>query len=192
VASVVAGRWRDGACRSVALAEHARELLVDYGPMSVKRCVKRSDIREPAGGCERGALGSVGRKHLRLLVVAVLKAVLDVAQEDVGVAQRRDRRLRQQATLGDDGKGRKRPADAQRRFAPAPYELQRLDDELDLADPARPELDVGPVVLPLALLGNLAVDVTQPSYASKSRYPRTRRVSPTRRARRGAIHQRAP
>ncbi len=54
------------------------------------------------------------------------------------------------------------PADPQRRLAAAADDLQRLHDELDLADAAGAELDVRPVVAPLALLADLAMHVAQP------------------------------
>ena len=53
------------------------------------------------------------------------------------------------------------PRAAQAGLAPAAHELQRLHDELDLANAAGPELDVLRVVVALALLGDLAMDVAQ-------------------------------
>ena len=89
--------------------------------------------------------------------------MLEIAQEDIGVlADRVDRRRRKKAALGERREGRQRAAGAQVGLAPAAHELQRLHDELDLANAARAELDVVRVIVALALLGDLPMDVAQP------------------------------
>ena len=50
---------------------------------------------------------------------------------------------------------------AQRRVAPAVNELERLADELDLADAAGPQLDVAPHPLAFHLLGDQGLHVAQ-------------------------------
>ena len=57
------------------------------------------------------------------------------------------------AALGQPGQRAQRRALAQRRVGPAVDELEELDGELDVAQPARAELD-----LPLGLVGRDVVD----------------------------------
>src|SRR6185503_19813557 len=62
-----------------------------------------------------------------------------------------------QRFLTEDGKRLHRRPDAQRRVAAAADELERLHDELDLADPARAELDVLGELAPLLVAAHFGV-----------------------------------
>ncbi len=82
------------------------------------------------------------RKALRLLVGDHLQAMFDSPQERIGLAQVVDR-LRADPLVGAkplEHVERARPAHLQ--TAAAENELLRLDEKLDLADAASPELDV--------------------------------------------------
>ena len=153
-----------GASRRVARSRRAEEVpeLRGYGrPMrgelGIEGCGSGGAHRQR----ERVALPGVGRQRLRLPVVAVLQAVLELAQIQVSVPQRADRRGGEESSIGGDGEGRQGPARPQSRLAAAANELQRLDDELDFANAAWPELDVLRVVVAPALLADLAVNVAQ-------------------------------
>ena len=101
-------------------------------------------------------------KRLRLLVVAILQPVLDVAQErGTRRAAHATADARQQSPRRDRVERGQRAADAKRRLASAAHDLQRLHDELDLADAAFAELDVARVVAARALLADLAMHVAQ-------------------------------
>ena len=95
---------------------------------------------EPAAE-ERRAVG-VGGQRVGLAPVGELEPMLDAAQEDVGVGEGA------MLALGDDAGGAQAveraegAALAQPAVAPAVDELQRLREELDLADAAGAELDV--------------------------------------------------
>ena len=81
-------------------------------------------VTEASG--QQALLAGIGGDELRLPLVNDLQLVLDVAQEQVGFGEQR----------------LERGAAAQPLVASSVNELQRLRDELDLADPPRPELDV--------------------------------------------------
>ena len=130
------------------------------------RCAASADSNaardaKPIASRERLALGGFFRQRLRLLVVAILQAVLEPAQEKVRGMEPAGRRFGQQTPARDCRQRRQRAAHAQRRLAAAAHQLQRLHDELDLADAAGAELDVGRIVAALALLADLAMDVAQ-------------------------------
>ena len=91
-------------------------------------------------GDQRLVLGRA-RQGLRLLVVVVLQAMLEAAQEIVGRGERRARGL-DEAALGERLQRAARRGRAQRRIAPAAHHLEELHRELDLADAARAHLDV--------------------------------------------------
>ena len=101
-----------------------------------------------------------------LLVVQVLDAVLDPAQELVGAGQRVGGRLRHQARRGDALQRLQRRARAQLGELAAAHHLQQLHGELDLADAAARKLDVvgalGPAGAALGrVLANLLVQHAQ-------------------------------
>src|SRR5260221_13246429 len=82
------------------------------------------------------------RQGLRLLVVVVLQAMLETAQEIVGAGEARDARGLDQPALGERLHGGARGGRAQSRLASAAHHLEELHPELDLADAARADLDV--------------------------------------------------
>ena len=84
----------------------------------------------------------VDRQHVGLLVVQVLDAVLDAAQELVGRRQRIGRLLRHQAGARQALQRIERGPGAQLGELAAAHHLQQLHGELDLADAAARQLDV--------------------------------------------------
>ena len=104
--------------------------------------IERRLVESIASG-EPAALQGIVRQLVRLRVVAVLQPVLDVAQEDVGIAQRPTTTRRQELALAERRERGQRAAHAQVGLAAAAHDLQRLHDELDLANAAVAELDVG-------------------------------------------------
>ena len=145
----------------IRCTEHGLELPAGLEAVLVER---RAEVRrrpEPRRARECVELARVVGQRLRLLVVAVLQPVLGVAQEHVGGVERRGGGLRKVAARGERRERRARVADAQPRLAPPSHDLQRLDDELDLADPAGAQLHVVARVAPRRLLADLAVDVAQ-------------------------------
>jgi hypothetical protein len=88
-AATLAGR-DDPRRRRVGVTEHRGELCGHSVTMDGEGGIERRRAREAAGGSQRRALAEIGWQRLRLPVIAILQSVLDVAQENVGVAQRRD------------------------------------------------------------------------------------------------------
>ncbi len=84
----------------------------------------------------------VHRQHMGLLVVQVLDAVLDAAQELVGRGQRIGRLLRHQAGARQALQRIERGPRAQLGELAAAHHLQQLHGELDLADAAARQLHV--------------------------------------------------
>ena len=86
--------------------------------------------------------GRVARQHVGLLVLDILQAMFQPAQEDVGLAQFLFGFGRDQLALGEQGENRQGGADLQGRIASAADELEDLGHEFDFADAAGAELDV--------------------------------------------------
>ena len=126
------------------LAEHRVEMPATRVALRRERCAKlRIAVVAAARAASAASLRRVVRQRVRLLVVAILQAMLDVAQEHVGVAQlaraawpAAGRALRAAASAGSVPRARSAGS------RPPRIELQRLHDELDLADAAGAELDV--------------------------------------------------
>jgi hypothetical protein len=117
--------------------------------------------------CARSARLGVGGSCVRLLVVAILQTVLRAAQEDVRVAQGGGRRPRQEAARFEGRKRRQRTLSAQRVLAAATHDLQGLHDELDFADAAVAQLDIGQMVAPRGSWSRIwRCTSRSPSYAS--------------------------
>jgi hypothetical protein len=89
-------------------------------------------------------------------ILQVLQAMLEVAQESVGVQQAGHGLRRQQLALGQQAQGGAGRAFAQCRVAPAADQLEHLGQEFDLADAAAPQLDV---VAALGMQALLAADL---------------------------------
>ena len=79
---------------------------------------------------------------MSLSIVHGLKAILQRPQEPVGPAQRFDCFSFDQPGLIELEQGRQQRPFPQRRTLTAAYQLKSLNDELDLANSPRPELDV--------------------------------------------------
>ena len=79
---------------------------------------------------------------MRLLVAQHLHAILQPAQEQIGLTQAIGMRLRQMPGRGQCAQGRQQGALAQHRLAPAADQLQGLHQEFDLADAAGAELQI--------------------------------------------------
>ncbi len=110
---------------------------------------------------EPRAADLVLRQFVRLLVVALLETILDAAQEPVGIAQLRHGLGRQQLLAREQRQRLEQAARLQPRVATATDQLVGLDDELDLADPARPELDVPLQLAPLDLARDQRLHLAQ-------------------------------
>ena len=92
-------------------------------------------------GDMREALGGLGQR-VGLLVLDHLQAVLEGAQEAIGVLQIGGRVVGDEAARAQRFQRGQGAALAQRRHAAAEDQLLGLGEELDLADAAAPELDV--------------------------------------------------
>src|SRR5206468_1508005 len=90
-------------------------------------------------------------QRVGLELVEDLQAVLDGAQVDEAITEKAAERGREIAALGEAEDGAQRVLLAEPRIVPPVEELERLHEELDLADAADAELDV-------AALGVLAAE----------------------------------
>ena len=97
-------------------------------------------VTEASG--QQALLAGIGGDELRLPLVNDLQLVLDVAQEQVGFGERGRLSPLEKPDVGERAQRLERGAAAQPLVASSVNELQRLRDELDLADSPRPELDV--------------------------------------------------
>ena len=88
------------------------------------------------------AVQRVFRQRMRLRVAQHLQAVLQPAQESVGLRQRIALLFRHLPRSDQRGQGHAQSPLAQRGFAPAADQLQGLHQELDFADAAGPPLDI--------------------------------------------------
>ena len=158
---------RPGLGRGFALGEHRFEVARYRVAMRSQLAVEVLPGSEAAHGGDARAVVLVFRQVMALRVVEVLQAMLDVAQEDVGRAQLVHRRGWKKVLLAQDSQGLQRWLDAKLGIAPAADQLHRLHDELDLADPARPELDV---------LGELAAGNVAPDFGVQRPHRRQRGV----------------
>ena len=118
-----------------------------------------------AGGDPRQVVVGA-RQQVRLLVVEVLDAVLDAAQEGVGVGQPLGGVGLHQPARGQPLQRLERGARADLRELPAAHHQQQLHDELDLADAAARQLDVVGALGPaggaaLRFVADLAVQLAQ-------------------------------
>jgi len=117
--------------------------------------------RRPVGVVRhaRHALAVFGafRQGVRLLVLEVLQPVLGAAQEPVGLAQLAHGGRGQQLALLQPRQRLERRAHGEPGVAPPAHELQRLRDELDLADATGAELHVLGELAPRHLPSHLGV-----------------------------------
>ena len=153
--------------RGFALGEHLFEVARDGLAMRSQLMVEVLPGTEAAHGGDARAIVLVFRQVMALRVVEVLQPMLDVTQEDVGRAQLLHRRCWKQVFLPQDFQGLQSRLHAKLGIPPAADQLHRLHDELDLADPARPELDV---------LGELAALDVAPDFGVQRAHRRQRGV----------------
>ena len=104
---------------------------------------RRLDADAPGQASE---LERLVRQRVRLELVQDLQAVLDRSQVHVGSREEPTEVGRQVSTFGEPEDRFQGVRLTQPRVVAPVEELQRLDDELDLADPAPSELDVGRLV----------------------------------------------
>ena len=116
---------------------------------------------KPHGIGDQGAILDVVRHGLGLPVVEVLQSVFEVAEEGIGGTQFRNRFGGQKAAHAQLLQRGQRRAHPQRLLPAAANELENLDEEFDLADTSRPELDVvgdiPPAILPIGAGSNAAM-----------------------------------
>src|SRR4051812_24738431 len=110
--------------------------------MTLEARAKPRVIREPHALRDELAIFRRARQRVRLRVIQILQPVLEVAQEHVGCGELVHGFRGEQTALGEERQYRKRRVAAQRRIATAADQLEELNDELDLANAARTELDV--------------------------------------------------
>ena len=96
----------------------------------------------PQGASEPRERVGVGRQEVGLDPAPPLHAVLQAAQTQVAFAEPPRLAIAHEPAAPEAGEGRQRAGHAQGRFSSAPEELQRLHEELRLADPPRTELEV--------------------------------------------------
>ncbi len=106
-----------------------------------RKRLERGETEKSRKPCQPGG---IGRQRVRLRVVDHLQAMLDPAQEAVRLGQLRRRLGADAPSGGERGERLAGGGLAQRGQAPAPDELLRLSEELDLTDAAAAELDVVP------------------------------------------------
>src|SRR5438046_7776913 len=130
------------------LTEHHRKLGGDVPAMKRERSREARQVRKAERLGEERTLGTVLGQLLRLPIVAILQAMLDVAQKAVRVQQSIARAPRQQTALGERGERILCAADTKLGLLSTPYDLQRLGDEFDFTNTAASELDVVRVAAP--------------------------------------------
>ncbi len=141
-------------------AEHLFELAGHPAPQGLQTRQQAGPVGAAHGTGHTRAVLVVAGQPLRLRIVQILQAMLQVAQEHVRFLQRRGLGFRQQIIGGElVQQGARRPH-AQRGFLAAADELEHLGDELDLADAARAQLDVVGHVLARHLAADLLVQLT--------------------------------
>ena len=101
--------------------------------------------------CDVGHAVIGGRQGLRLVVVRHLQPMLHAAEQQVGVAQRGRLAGQDVVFLLQGRQHRQHPGATQTRAQAAMRELMHVDEELDFADAATPQLDVPAAQLDFAV-----------------------------------------
>ena len=104
--------------------------------------VRSARSRYPRTRARRVARRRIGRERVRLLLVPELEPVLDGAQEEVGLGEPAGVRRLDVAAVRQLLERVERGGGADRLVVAAVDELQELDRELDVADPAAPSLEL--------------------------------------------------
>src|SRR5438105_6470213 len=143
------------------LAQHHRKLGFDVAAMKRERSCEARQVGIAERLAQESALGSVIGQLLRLAIVAILQAMLDIAQKAVRVLQSVARAPRQQTALGEGGERRPCAAHAKVGLLSPTHDLQRLCDEFDFTNAAASELDVVRVGAGALLFANLPMNIAQ-------------------------------
>ena len=141
------------------VGEDLLEMAADLLAMRVEHGKHGRPVGKPHAAGGTRLVGRVCRQHVRLLVLDVLQAVFETAQENVGLAQFIFGFALDQAAFGQQLEDRKRRTNLQRLVATTANELEDLGDELDFADAAGAELDVVGHVLACDFAANLRMQV---------------------------------
>ena len=147
---------------AAARGQQCAELLRHQRALRRQRGIQRRPVRIPQPGRQAGAGQRVLGQRVGLRIAQHLQAILQAAQEAIGGGQRRCRRRFHVPGLRQRPQRRQQVATAQRRLAAAADKLQRLRQELDLADAARPALDVAGHVLARHFGGDHRLHRAQP------------------------------
>ena len=110
--------------------------------MGIQRVGQRLPVFHTHPPGETGAIKLIPRQGLGLFVINALQQVFQPPQEEIGLAQDPVIACRQQVQLGDGGQGWQQGAGLQRGFTSPTNQLEHLDDKLDLANTACPQLDI--------------------------------------------------
>jgi hypothetical protein len=123
-----------------------RKYLLELLRYALAMRIERRGELVPGGEAHRTgnecAVRFIAGQCVRLGVVEILQAVLEPAQEDVGFGELRRGLLGKDPPFGKQGQDPQRWPRLQSRVASAADQLERLGDELDLADSARTQLDM--------------------------------------------------
>lgn len=147
---------------AAARCQQCGELLGHQRALLRQRGIQRRPARIPQPSGEARAHQPILGQRIGLRIGQHLQAVLEPAQETVGHRQRRCRVGFHVPGLRQRLQRRQQVATAQRRLAAAADQLQRLRQELDLADAARPALDVAGHVLARHFGGDHRLHRAQP------------------------------
>ena len=117
--------------------EERVEGFLHRGAVTVDIARERGPVFAAHGFGDERPVGRLARERLGLLVVEVLQAVLEAAQEVVRLAECGRTRALDQPALGEGAQRGARGRRAQRRVAPAAHHLEELHREFHLADAPR-------------------------------------------------------
>ena len=139
--------------------EHAVEMTRHRGAVAVELAGERLPVgRAHALGDELAVARGLGQR-MGLRIVEILEPMLEATQEDICGGELRYGGLGELPARAERGQHLERGARAQARIAPAADQLEALRDELDLANAARPELDVAGEVAARDLLPDLRMEL---------------------------------
>ena len=110
--------------------------------MAIKLGQERAATRKTERGGNPAQIAVLGRQDVGLLVIEVLDAVFDPAQEDIGFGQRLRRGLRHQTGARQPLQSVQGWTGSQFGELAAAHHLQQLHGELDFPDTATGQLDV--------------------------------------------------
>src|SRR5690606_34845583 len=141
------------------VAEHGLEVAADDAAVRVEPGEQVVAAGAVHGTRDQRQIVGRGGQVVGLGVVQELQAVLEPAQEDIGLGQFAYGLGRQDAALGQLCEHLQRRTDLQAAVTATANELEDLGDELDLADAAGADLDVVGAVAARDLAADLRVQV---------------------------------